>query len=196
MSLGFGAKAILKVLGEERELEEIASLATLLQFEAIERAGKELAEKLKNKIPIIYASARNRAIAQIWKIKLNEGAKIPAFYNIFPELNHNEMIGFSAGDEALGLSKKFYFIILKDAEDNSLIARRMEITKDVLVKNGHQVEIVLMSKGTRFQTMFSSIFLADWVALYCAEMYHVDPEEILMIEDFKKKIADNIEFKL
>ena len=168
----------------------------MLQFEAIERAGKELAEKLKNKIPIIYASARNRAIAQIWKIKLNEGAKIPAFYNIFPELNHNEMIGFSAGDEALGLSKKFYFIILKDAEDNSLIARRMEITKDVLVKNGHQVEIVLMSKGTRFQTMFSSIFLADWVALYCAEMYHVDPEEILMIEDFKKKIADNIEFKL
>lgn len=190
MSLGFGAKAILKALGEERELEEISSCAFSLSLEMAERAGRELAEKIKNKIPVIYASARNNAVAQIWKIKLNEGAKIPAFYNVFPELNHNEMIGFSAGDESRGLSEKFYFIILKDAEDNPLIARRMEITKNVLEKNKHQVEVILMQKGTRFQTMFSSIVLADWVALYCAEMHHIDPEEILMIEDFKQRMRE------
>ncbi|MEK7636486.1 MAG: bifunctional phosphoglucose/phosphomannose isomerase [Patescibacteria group bacterium] len=190
MSLGFGVKAILKALGEERELKEISSLAVLLSLETVERVGKELAEKIKDRIPVIYASARNRAIAQIWKIKLNEGSKIPAFYNVFPELNHNEMIGFESAVGTQKLSEKFYFIILKDAEDHSSIARRMEITKNILEKNKHRVEIILMQKGTRFQTMFSSLLLADLVALYCAEMHHVDPEEILMIEDLKRRMRE------
>ncbi len=189
MSLGFGAKALLKIVGEERALGDITLLSESLLHGTVDYAGKKLAEKLKNKIPVIYASARNRAVARVWKIKLNESAKTPAFYNVFPELNHNEMTGFDMVPQTAQLSAKLHFVFLKDAGDNPAILRRMEITEEVLRKKQLPVESVWMQEGSRFHTIFSSIFYCDWVTLYLAEMYHVDPEEVLLIEEFKRKMS-------
>ena len=80
------------------------------------KKGKRLQEKISGKVPVIYASSENCAIAYNWKIKLNEGAKIPAFYNTFAELNHNEMTGFDVIDSTKSLSDKFHFIFLTDQE--------------------------------------------------------------------------------
>lgn len=189
MALGFGVKALLKTFGEERELENISRLSATLPLETFEFAGKKLAERLKNKIPIIYASRRNSAAAKIWKIKFNEGCKIPAFYNIFPELNHNEMTGYDAVSATKPLSEKFHFIFLKDADDYPAILKRMEITEDVFGKRGFAVESVWMQKSDHFHALFSSVFLADWTVLYLAESYNVDSEEVRLIEEFKQKIA-------
>jgi glucose/mannose-6-phosphate isomerase len=60
-----------------------------------EKKGKDLAQELKGKTPVIYASLKFKAVAMVWKIKMNENAKTPAFWNFFPELNHNEMVGYT-----------------------------------------------------------------------------------------------------
>src|SRR3989338_2015553 len=70
------------------------SFRRILKAGNFEQAGEGLAKKFEGYVPIIYSSGRNLAVTYNWKIKFNETGKVPAFYNILPELNHNEMTGF------------------------------------------------------------------------------------------------------
>jgi len=188
LSLGFHTKALLKVIGKEKELKEISELAQILKPEDLEEQGRDLAKKIKDKIPVIYSSERNQAIAYNWKIKFNETSKIPSFYNVFPELNHNEMAGFDVKEATRHLSKNFIFLFLFDEEDNIKIRKRMEVLKKLYEERGLKVEILKLEGKNKFHKIFSSLILADWASFYLAKGYDIEPEEVFMIEEFKKLI--------
>jgi glucose/mannose-6-phosphate isomerase len=188
LALGFHTKALLKILNKEKELKEISELVHFLKPEEFEGQGKELAQKVKDKIPIIYSSEKNQAIAYIWKIKFNETSKIPAFYNVFPELNHNEMTGFDVKETTQHLSQNFIFLILFDKEDHSKIQKRMTILKKLYEERNLKVEVLQLEGQNRFHKIFSSLVLADWTSFYLAKEYGVEPEEVPMVEEFKKLI--------
>jgi len=198
MALGFSIKSFLKLLGEENELKNISELATILKPADYEENGKTLAKKLKNNVPVIYASNSNLSLAYNWKIKLNETGKIPAFYNVLPELNHNEMTGFSAGggsafggdDSTKELSNKFYFIILKDLEDNPKILKRMIVLEKLYKDRNLKVETIEIKNENIWHKIFSSLLLADWTAYYTALEYGLEPEQVPMVEEFKKLILE------
>lgn len=197
-ALGYSTMALLKIIGKEDVLQGARKLSVALNPIDYEETGKRLAKKLRNKIPIVYTSSFNEALAYIWKITFNETGKIPAFCNVFPELNHNEMTGFSArGESALGgdtnsgtrhLASHFACIVIKDTEDNPRIMRRMDILAGLYRAQGIDVHELNMEGSTRLFKMFSSIILADWTAFYVAKSYGVDPEQIPMVEEFKKMI--------
>ncbi len=189
MALGWSLMALLKLTSPNLlpELKELARILNPLNFED---QGEELAEKIKGKIPIIYASEKNIAIAEIWKIKFNETAKIPAFFNIFPELNHNEMTSFDYTPENRELSENFFFIFIKDGDDHPRIQKRMEITAKMLKDrklsiNEHQIQ------ESRPVAIFNSLLLADWTALNIARLYNAEPEQVPMVEKFKKLLTNN-----
>ncbi len=190
MALGFSIKAFLKLTGEEEELKNISELATTLNPTNFEENGKLLAQKLKNYVPVIYTSNHNSSLAEIWKIKLNETGKIPAFYNVLPELNHNEMTGFDVRDSTKELSNKFYFIILKDLRDNPKILKRMDVLEKLYKDKNLQVETIELNNKNIWLKIFSSLVLADWIAYYTALEYGLEPEQVLMVEEFKKLILE------
>ena len=202
MALGLSIKAFLKLLGEENESKNISELAVSLNPTDFEEDGKALAQKLKNYIPVIYASNNNSSIVYNWKIKLNETGKIPAFYNVLPELNHNEMTGFDITDSTRELGDKFYFFIIKDSEDNPKILKRMEVLEKLYTDRGLKVEIIELPARNAFSIadaggneenvwlkIFSSLLLADWTAYYTALEYGSDPNQVPMVEEFKKLIS-------
>jgi len=186
LALGFHTKALLKILNKEKELKEISELVYLLKPEELEEKGRELSQKIKDKIPIIYASEKNQAIAYIWKIKFNETSKIPAFYNVFPELNHNEMTSFDVKETTKNLSQNFVFLILFDEEDHPKIKKRMKILKNLYEERNLKVEILKLEGQNRFHKIFSSLILSDWTSFYLAKEYGVEPDEVPMVEEFKK----------
>lgn len=187
-ALGFSAKALLKIIGEENGLEEISELASALNPSNYENEGKELAGRLKGYIPVIYSSAQNLYIAYNWKIKFNETGKIPAFYNVFSELNHNEMAGFDAKESIRELTDRFYFIVLKDFQDNPRILKRMEVLEKLYKKRGLPVKVLELKGENAWRKIFSSLVLADWAAYYMAEQYGLEPEQVPIVEEFKKLI--------
>lgn len=189
MALGFSLKALLKILGEEEALKEVSVLSQSLNPAQYENQGKVLAEKLKGYVPIIYSSAHNLELAYNLKIKFSETAKIPAFCNRLPELNHNEMTGFDVRDSTKSLSEKFYFIFLKDKNDDLRIQKRMVILEKLYTERGLPVEIIELNGKTIFEKIFSSLILADWAGFYTAEIYGVEPEQVPMVEEFKKLIS-------
>lgn len=152
-------------------------------MDSYEDKGKALAVKLKGKTPVIYASSNYTSTAMVWKIKLNENAKTPAFYNFFPELNHNEMVGFT------NPQAKFMIIMLKDPKDNPRNLKRYEVTAQLLKGKGIDSEIISMDGDDVFSKMFLSITLADWASYYLALEYNQDPTPVAMVEDLKKILA-------
>lgn len=147
-----------------------------------------MAGKLRDRVPVIYASNRNGALARNWKIKFNENGKVPAFYNVFPELNHNEMTGFDAMKKTKPLAKSFHFVILADNEDHPQIKRRMDVIEKLFAKRGLRTERVGISGATRYERIFSNLLLAEWASYHTALLYGVEAEEVPMVEEFKKLI--------
>jgi glucose/mannose-6-phosphate isomerase len=180
LALGLSVLAHLKLLGEEAAVGKLHDLATTLDPEAFEERGKRLAEKIQGKIPIIYASAENAALAYNWKIKFNETGKIPAFQNVFPELNHNEMQGFDTPNA------KFGFIFLEDKKDHHRIQKRMAVTKRLFAARGFPVIEVELKGKSLWQKIFDNLLLADWASYYTAVNKNAEPSEVPMIEEFKK----------
>lgn len=187
MAIGFQFAALMKILANcqliKNNLKNISNLENLLKPGLSENQGKKLAKKLKGGIPLIYTSEKLKALARIWKIKFNENSKIPAFYNYFPELNHNEMVGFTQNGE-----KRLHVIILKNSTDHSRNLKRMELTAEILKKKGVMVDIIDIKGYNILDKIFSSILLADWTSYYLALEYGVDPTPVKIVEEFKKNL--------
>lgn len=188
-ALGFSLMALLKACGLNELLDQAAALSALkpLSYKA---AGKDLAKKLKGKVPVVYSSARNYAVSYNWKIKLNETGKLPAFCNVFPELNHNEMTGFDAATPATKrLAKPFSVVLLTDTEDHPRVQKRMEILEQLFTSRELPVTKVPLEGTSRLEKVFSSLLTADWLAVTLAKKYKAEAEQVPMIEEFKQQMA-------
>lgn len=191
-ALGFSLRALLKIIGDEELLALTAKLSEQLKPLALQSSGQELAEQCQQLVPVIYAARRNYALAYNWKIKLNETGKVPAFYNLLPELNHNEMNGFDYNELSQDLAQKFIFIMLKDRQDEARIAKRLEVLTDLLTQRELPVMAIEPKGDSQLETIFNSLLLADWLAYYTALQYEADPEAVPMVEEFKKLLANGV----
>lgn len=182
--------SLLRLIGEETILKEVSELQNTFRPARVEDEGKSLAEKLNGHIPVIYSSEKNQSLAYNWKIKFNETGKIPAFYNVLSELNHNEMTGFDVKDSTRALSEKFYFIFLHDSEDHPKIQKRMAITAKLYEDRKLPTHSITLSGRNIFHKIFNSLTLADFAAYFTAEAYGLDSEQVPMVEEFKKLISE------
>lgn len=176
LAAGYMTAALLKVLGLEKELK------FNLDPSAQEKNGKELAEKLADKIPIIYSSYNWRYLAKFWKILINENAKTPAFWNYFPGLAHNELVGFSRE------LKGYYPVIIKDADNDPRQNKNTDAAIAIFNRLGYNYSIVNLASGTRnpLEKIFNNYILGLWTSYYLGKSLGVDPEDTKLIEEFKK----------
>ncbi len=188
MALGYSLRALMKAVGDENGLKDTSDLARGLNPEIWENQGKSLAEKMRGRIPVIYSSSKNRPLAYIWKIKFNENSKIPAFYNVFPELNHNELEGWGYDLPESFLKDVFYFIFIKDNTDYKENKKRMDLTGQILANRGLSVEFLNLKGDSVWEAVFNNIILSDWTSYYLSRMYRIDSEKVDFIEKFKKML--------
>ncbi len=195
LALGQMFAGLIKVLQnhsllDKKIIDEVLKTGEILKVEGLEQKGKKLAKKIYQKIPIIYVSRRFREVAWIWKNSLNETAKIIAFANYFPELNHNEIVGFEEINQDQISNKKVCVFILRDLQDSyPRILKQMKITKNLIEKEGVKVEFVDMAGKNMIEKIFSSIILGFWTSFWLAMEYKVDPTEIKTVDEFKKQLA-------
>lgn len=145
-----------------------------------EEYSKKLAEQIKGKAPVIYGTENNASIAKISKIKFNENSKTQAFANFFPELNHNEMVGFS------NLVMNPFFIIFKSKFTFERNYKRIAIFSEIMTDKGATCEVIDLKGDNNLEEMMFAYYLTDHVTFYLAEAYGIDPEPVSMVEEFKK----------
>jgi glucose/mannose-6-phosphate isomerase len=189
-ALGYFCRALTLVIGDTTAYELLGTLAHELKPKDWQEEGEILANKLTGRVPLVYSSTINLPLAYNWKIKLNETGKLPAFYNVFPELNHNEMTGFDVGEHAIGLKLPFAVVILHDEADDHRVHKRQDITADLYADRGIPVEIVDVEGESIWHKIFSTLLLADWTAVALAAEYNAEAEQVPMVEEFKKLMAE------
>ena len=185
MALGYQFIALLRLLSNSNVIpdmaDEILETAKLLKAEKYENKGKKLAQKLKGAIPLVYTSNGFKALARIWKIKFNENAKTPSFFNYFPELNHNEMVGFTN----IPKGSKLHILIIRDQSENPRNIKRMELFAKLIKKNKVNVDFIDLESGNPLFKIFSNTLLGDWTSYYLALEYKTDPTPVEIVEEFK-----------
>jgi glucose/mannose-6-phosphate isomerase len=189
LALGLNMLAILKAIKDENFQEELKRMQNNLESERLENIGKELAIKIKGKIPIIYSSLKNLPISHVWKVNFNETAKVPAFSNFFPELNHNEMASFDYNPAAEDPTSNLVFIFLRDEDDEPRIQKRMDITQKILEEKGYKIEIYNMTGDTVVSKTFSSLIAGFWTGYCLAQARDIEPDEVKIIDEFKQNLS-------
>ena len=146
-----------------------------------------LAKKIYNKIPIIYADSDSlNTLAVRLKGQICENSKILAYHNTFPEMNHNEIVGWEKKSE---LFKSYFIIWLFDKKMNERNKARQQIVMDMLDKiNLEQAKLEVT--GDNFEERFLLlIHCGDWLSYWCAILNKIDPSPVKNINILKNKLS-------
>ncbi len=154
----------------------------------VENPAKDLALKLVGRIPIIYGGHLLGATAAYrFKCDINEYGKIPAFSHALPEMDHNEIVGWSKVGAAIGAP--FVLVLLRDPEDHERVKLRFEITTDLIRSNFAEV-IEITAEGTSaLARILSLILVTQLAAIYVGLANGLDPGPVESIESLKAKLA-------
>lgn len=149
--------------------------------------AKYIAGKLFNKFSIIYsASVHFDVAATRLRSQLNENSKALAASHLFPEMNHNEIVGWQNPKK---MFKDFVVLMLRDKTMHERVAKRMDITAEVLNKEGVNI-LEVWSKGKDLLSrIFSLIYIGDFISYYLAILYGIDPTPVEKVTYLKNKLA-------
>jgi glucose/mannose-6-phosphate isomerase len=150
--------------------------------------AKQLAVYFHNKLPLVYGGQDHLdSVAYRWKCQFNENSKQVALSGVVPEMNHNEVLGFT---QAELLSKKMAAILLRHPQaDHPQISRRFDILKGILKARTAGVREVKAQGKSLLAQIMSLIYLGDFVTVYLAYLKGIDPTPIQLIDQFKVKLA-------
>jgi len=175
------------------KLQEIEALSEWLGTESAAWAAnvptehnyaKQIADQAVGKTPVFYGGALTAPVAYKWKISFNENAKNVAFWNEYPEFNHNEFLGWTSHP----VEKPFVVFDLISNLEHPQILKRFEISDRLLSgQRPKATSINLVGDSLIAQLLWSSI-LADFVSIYVAVLNGVDPTPVELIEKFKKEL--------
>ncbi len=148
--------------------------------------ARQLAEKLYGHLPVIYGAGLLSEVAHRWKTQINENSKAWAFYEVFPELNHNAVVGYQFPPE---LAEKIIVVLLR----SDLLARpvqlRYEVTCQLLERAGVRYEFVDGEGTSPLSQLLSLVLFGDYVSYYLALLYRIDPSPVETINYLKEQLA-------
>lgn len=155
---------------------------TAPQTPTIHNPSKKMALELEGTIPVVYGFRQYGAVARRWKTQLNENSKIPSKYDLFPELNHNEVVGWEAPET---LTKQFSIIILRDRDEPPEIKQKIETTKRFALRKAQKVLEVHAKGEKKLAKIFSLLHLGDLASVYLAIARERDPTPTETIDKIK-----------
>jgi len=173
--------------------EELSKSARLLKHISEENSperplegnlSKTLAVGISESVPVVYGFGIYRGVAQRFKQQFNENSKVPAKWEYFSELNHNEIVGWEGAGK---FAKNFSTIFIRDKDEAEEVRARIEITKNLISSDMKKFEI--WSRGTSsLEKMLSTILVGDFASVYLAVLHGVDPTPVKTISVLKEKM--------
>lgn len=150
--------------------------------------ARELARRIDRTVPLVYGRGGLGAVAALrWKQSVNENAKAPAFWNQYPELDHNEICGWGQhGDVTRQL---FTLVELEHGLDDPRLAARSAATRAMVEETVVQILTVSAAGEGRLAQLLDLIYVGDWTSVYLALQNDVDPGPIDAIAQLKSTLA-------
>lgn len=157
----------------------------LLQAEnaAIKTEAEAIANKLVGQLPIIYTTPGFEGVAVRFRQQLNENSKILCWHHVVPEMNHNELVGWTTPDP------KQSVIFLRSQNEYVRNTNRIDYCKNLIAQQTPNV-IDIWTKGNNpVAECFYLVNLTDYVSDYLAALRGVDAVEVNVIAGLKNMLA-------
>ena len=150
-------------------------------------AAKRLALWLEGGVQVVYGTTpRTAAVASRWCGQLSENAKVVAHRADIPEMNHNELVGWS-GDRPLAGAARV--VLLREAGDHPRNALRADFTRREVERAG-AVSCEARGGGSgSLGRIVSLVLMGDLVSVYLAALAGADPTPVEPIGRLKKELA-------
>jgi len=164
--------------------EELVAVIDALRKPALKQKAETLAEQMAGKMPIIYASNKLSGVALRWKQSFNENAKTHAFYNVFSEMNHNELMAYKFAKKS-----DFHIVLLRDEKDHPKVRKRFDFVKDIMKKKQYPVTEIMLRGQSDLVKMFTAVYIGDLTSALIAKRLKIAAEETGLQEELKKKLG-------
>tara|TARA_B100000965_G_scaffold397116_1_gene413103 strand:+ start:184 stop:1125 length:942 start_codon:yes stop_codon:yes gene_type:complete len=160
-------------------LKEITADVSNQKYE--KNKSKTIAGNIFTKIPCIYTEPVLEPVGYRWRCQIQENAKQLAFHHIIPEMNHNEIVGWTNSNPNM------IPILVRKNDENNEIRNRFEALKNTAWKNVKIVEIFARCK-THLAQILETIYVGDMLSIQLAKLNKVDPTAVKVIESLKKQL--------
>ena len=171
-------------LGEAGDLADSASSEGSETWDL----AHQLARDLVGRVAIVYGGGPiSSTAAQRWKTQINENAKMPAWFSVLPELDHNEIVGWETLPETT--RDLIGIIALTDPADHPRVGHRLEHTAALTGPAVPWLATVAAKGDSELARLISLTVCGDLVSYLLAVEAGVDPVPVETIEKLKKLLV-------
>lgn len=189
-ALAFSVVQLVHILAElgftsPAHVESMNKSAIVLtnEIDAIQAIGKDLAAHLFGKVGVYYAETKYEGVIVRARQQFNENAKYLGWHHTIPEMNHNELVGWSGGDA------RFAPVFFSTGDLHPRNQKRMEITMAAVEKKCGNI-FTLHTKGDNLiERSLYLIHIVDWASFYLCDLNGADIMDIDIIDYLKSELA-------
>jgi glucose/mannose-6-phosphate isomerase len=150
--------------------------------------AQELARRIGRTTPLVQGASGPTGVAAMrWKTQVNENAKAPAFFSVYPELCHNEVAGW--GQHGDVTRQMLSVIALRYPGEHPRVARRIQLVEQLLTEVVANVLDVKTDAVSDVAALFDLVLLGDFVSLHLAAAEGVDPGPVPALAELKQRLA-------
>jgi len=188
--IGYSLVQLIKVLiakgfANKKLLSDLENAILLLDKEhiAIKTEAQKIAGKLVNKICVIYSLGTCEGAVVRFRQQINENSKMLCWHHVFPEMNHNELVGWTTKNENLVV------VTFHTSFDYDRTKKRYDVCRPIFEKYSSSVIDITAKGESKLQQFLYLINIGDWISCYIAELRGIDPVEVNVIDHLKAELA-------
>lgn len=176
-------------------VEECVAGATLVVDEHLgtgpEHGGEappalDFARRLHDHAIVVSGASHTEAVAHRWKAQVNENGKVPCFASAYPELCHNELVGW---EFAGATGARWALVELLPFAASEAIRARFDIVRS-LIADSIDLDLRFEPRAsTRAGATFEQLVWGDYVSIYLALLRGIDPTPVERIHALKAQLA-------
>jgi glucose/mannose-6-phosphate isomerase len=147
--------------------------------------AKRVAAAIGSRVPVVWGAEGLAAVAAArWKTQFNENAKVPAFSASLPELDHNEVVGWSKGR-----GTRFSLVALRHDAEPPEVAARFAPSIEIAIASGMVAQEVWARGESALAKTLSLVAIGDFATAYLGLARGKDPTPIDAIVRLKQSLA-------
>lgn len=188
--LGYSLIQLIKVLevygfADAALYQDLDKAIALLDKEslAIQKEAQEIAGKLYQKFPILYSLGSCEGAVVRFRQQINENSKMLCGHHSFPEMNHNELVGWVEANKDLAV------VTMRTSFDYARTVKRYDFCKSLFEKLSSSVTDIYAKGDSRLEQYLYLVHIGDWISCYLADLKGIDPVEVKVIDSLKAELS-------
>jgi glucose/mannose-6-phosphate isomerase len=190
-SIGYCLAQLIKVfvvngLANPSLMIDFNNSITLLEKEQSEiiTHSRHIAGLLYNKFPILYSLGSCEGTVVRFRQQINENGKILCGHHSFPEMNHNELVGWTTHNENIAV------VTFRTSFDYKRTVKRYEFCKPIFEQYACSVTDIFAKGHSKLEQFFYLIHIGDFISCDIADLRGIDPVEVNVIDKLKKELSN------